>query len=440
MGIWHKPFQVALILKKIQLDINPRLLYEYEYNLGWTDSSTFGSWWKNTRERIEKLTGNDVYYYFKKDTINYRKFIESKNCYLYFMSRKKSKELTKEERRELLRKLDKEDLLIINEAYEEVIKELQEEIAKQKKIKSKCLIGIKIEAKYKKYNKRFNKTLICKILNLSRRTFNDKLRKQNILAERKIRKDAISSSPLACSLVWQSFEDSNGTYGQKRVHQDILNKGFKYSLSVISTIMRKTKLYANEVKVKHRKYEDKNTNINLNYLVRKENLINYKPNEVYSIDFSQIETSRGKAWLHGARDIITGKIEFLKLCWDQKIETVLSHYRLLPSSTKIINTDHGSSYLSYEVQSYLRKRGIKQSLGNAGCSYHNRWIEDFWKRIKYEWFTIYPTNNITPDEIEKNIERYVNFFNNKRLSMFTGSWNIPTEVDISYKINSGQFI
>ena len=113
MGIWHKPFQIALILKKIQLDIPPRMLYEQEYSLGWTDATSFGSWWNNTKERIIKLTGNDVYSYIKKDTINYRKFIESKNSYLSLMSKNKSKPLTKEERRKLLRKLDKEELLII---------------------------------------------------------------------------------------------------------------------------------------------------------------------------------------------------------------------------------------------------------------------------------------------------------------------------------------
>ena len=78
-----------------------------------------------------------------------------------------------------------------------------------------------------------------------------------------------------------------------------------------------------------------------------------------------------------ARDIISGKIEFLELCDDQTIKTVLKHYRKLPMTTKIINTDHGSSYLSYEVQDYLKSRNILQSVGIVGCSYHNRWIEDF---------------------------------------------------------------
>ena len=40
-------------------------------------------------------------------------------------------------------------------------------------------------------------------------------------------------------------------------------------------------------------------------------------------------------------------------------------------TTKIINTDHGSSYLSYEGQDYLKSRNILQSVGIVGCSYHN---------------------------------------------------------------------
>lgn len=92
------------------------------------------------------------------------------------------------------------------------------------------------------------------------------------------------------------------------------------------------------------------------------------------------------------------------------------------------------------MQKYLLERNIKQSLGNVGCSYDNRWIEDFWKRIKYEWFTVYPTNNISLLEVSNNIERYVDFFNNKRLSKYSGKWDIPIKIENSYKINSGQFI
>lgn len=76
--------------------------------------------------------------------------------------------------------------------------------------------------------------------------------------------------------------------------------------------------------------------------------------------------------MHGARDVITGKIEFLELTTNQLSETVLKHLKKLPSTTKIINTDYGSSYLASNVQSFLNQQNIRHSLGRVGCSYDNR--------------------------------------------------------------------
>ena len=65
------------------------------------------------------------------------------------MAKKKSNTISKEERRKLLEQLDKEDLIIINEAYEKRIKDLENEIAEKKKIKSKCITVFEIENSYK---------------------------------------------------------------------------------------------------------------------------------------------------------------------------------------------------------------------------------------------------------------------------------------------------
>ena len=39
MGKWHRSYQTAIIIKKIQQDIDPRELYDYEFSLGWTKAS-----------------------------------------------------------------------------------------------------------------------------------------------------------------------------------------------------------------------------------------------------------------------------------------------------------------------------------------------------------------------------------------------------------------
>ncbi len=156
------------------------------------------------------------------------------------------------------------------------------------------LTTITIKENFKKSKKSFNKSLIYYFLDLSRRTLNDKILKNNIFKNRKVRKDSISTTPLLCSLVWNSFNKSNGIYGQCRIHKDIVNNGINCTLSVVSSAMRRCKLYANELKVQKKKYELKNVSFPSCYLVSKNNLVNYKTGEIFSIDFSQIETIEGK--------------------------------------------------------------------------------------------------------------------------------------------------
>ncbi|MBU3830755.1 MAG: hypothetical protein H9897_01170 [Candidatus Ureaplasma intestinipullorum] len=61
MGNWHRPYQTAIIIKKIQHDVNPLELYEQELSLGWTESSAFRFYWGNLKNRVKKLTGLSAY-------------------------------------------------------------------------------------------------------------------------------------------------------------------------------------------------------------------------------------------------------------------------------------------------------------------------------------------------------------------------------------------
>ena len=191
MGNWHRPYQTAIIIKKIQHDVIPLELYEQELSLGRTESSTFRFYWGNLKNRVEKLTGLSVYSYIKLDTINYRNFIKNKEYTINAMARKKLEQTKNFDYKKAFKKLDRDELIIIIESLKEHIDQLEEEKEKQQKIKSKCLTAITIKENFKKSKKRFNKSLICYFLDLSRRTLNDKTLKNNIFGSRKIRKDSV---------------------------------------------------------------------------------------------------------------------------------------------------------------------------------------------------------------------------------------------------------
>ncbi len=180
MGNWHRPYQTAIIIKKIQHDVNPLELYEQELSVGWTESSTFRFYWGNLKNRVKKLTGLSVYSYIKLDTINYRNFIKNKEYKINAMARKKIEQNKKFDYKKEFKKLDRDELIIIIESLKERIDQLEQEKEEQQKIKSKCLTAITIKENFKKSKKRFNKSLICYFLDLSRRTLNDKILKNNI--------------------------------------------------------------------------------------------------------------------------------------------------------------------------------------------------------------------------------------------------------------------
>lgn len=421
-----KPYRVAWIIEKIKEDVHPKEIFKQVKLLGWTDAKKTKAFWDQTKHWIYRLTGKSFIEFVKKDTVSYNRYIEYFYKYENIMANKK-KQNTNNNLNDY--GLDNEELLIVIDSLKETISELEEELKKKKQEKNKIKAQIvwRIKEKIQKLNRKFQTQKICNIIGIAKRTFNDQSKKDAIFLKRKVNLNAKCNSIDVISDVIAEYMENEGVYGFKRVKISLENKGRHYSFSLVRTILKRSNLKANEVRIRRKKYEDKNTNFIGRYLLSVESLKKYKPGEVFSIDFTQIEIAGLRAWLHGAVDVISRKILFIEICFDQKKETVLEHYKKhLPKTTKIINTDYGASYLSYDVQKYLKSRNIKQSLGRVGISYDNRWIENIWKRIKYEWFTIYPTNNCNSDKVSHIIKEYTNYYNNIRLTKIDGSWTTPS--------------
>lgn len=218
--------------------------------------------------------------------------INGKKGYEIRMS-KKVKQRSPEERKKLFEKFDRTQLELIIEAYEEHIENLEHEKAEQEKIKSKCSLYRIIDTKFNVYKYRSNKTQICEIINLSRRTYNHRKLHNSDYSFRKIRKDSIIDSPYIASLIHTIFEKNKSTYGHNRIHKCISIYGINCSKKTINNAMNKYRLFPAERYSKKRIYELKSTSEQKTYLLTNELIKTYKPNEVYAIDFSQIKTSSG---------------------------------------------------------------------------------------------------------------------------------------------------
>ncbi|WP_125138436.1 IS3 family transposase [Petrocella atlantisensis] len=81
------------------------------------------------------------------------------------------------------------------------------------------------------------------------------------------------------------------------------------------------------------------------------------------------------------------------------------------------NSDQGAQYTSHEYHSYIESCGIIASMSRPGTPIDNAPIESFFSTLKAEWLP--DTSNMTIEEIAKDIDEYIEFYNNERIQLRT---------------------
>lgn len=426
----HKPHIIGNIIFDLMKGLSPKQIYQIQYNRGMTTNRNFISYWHQTNKKIVQMTGKNYdsfcNYYIK---INYVKNAINVGDQLETMAidkeQKRKEWLEKLEKN--LDKLDNDQLKALVKGFAEFVdEEFDVDDEKIEKITNrKCKLVKKFDEKQSR-TKSITKITKCLCANISERTLNYRIKidAYDKPLKRKIRKDSLVNDLEIQEAVKIEFEDQKRIPGGQKLYKLLQKKGFKHSLSTIHRIKSLLYLFASSITIRKKVYEEKNIKATKDYLLTEKELKNYKPGEVVSLDFSMIYTLNGIIWMHGARDVISGKVYFVYLSKYQTAEITLEHIKKLPPTIKIINTDHGTNYMSKLVQDYLKLKGIKHSTGRPGCSWYNRWIEEFWKRIKGEWFSQYSIKRLSNTRVQNLIVEYVDYFNNKRINSVT-NWMSP---------------
>lgn len=162
------------------------------------------------------------------------------------------------------------------------------------------------------------------------------------------------------------------------------------------------------------------------YLLR-----NYKiltPNEVWSTDITYIRLREGFAFLVAVMDWYSRYILSWRLsntmdlffCLDALEEAFKSG-----KIPKIFNTDQGSQFTSNLYTNTILQRGILMSMDGRGRALDNIFMERVWRSLKYE--DIYLKNYETFQQAEHGIDKYFEFYNNKR-PHFSLDFKTPSQI------------
>jgi putative transposase len=235
-------------------------------------------------------------------------------------------------------------------------------------------------------------------------------------------------------LIRKAFDDSDGTYGHRRVWSQLARWGVRAGLELVRALMRELGLVACQPRPWRPVTTRQGQACPVPDLVNRD-FSAVVPGEKMVGDITYITTWEGWVYLATVIDCATRKV--VGWAMDDNYRTPLITAAIgmaarnldLPEGA-VFHSDRGSNYTSAEFAAALEGLGIRQSVGRTGICFDNALAESFNAAVKVERVhrTVYPTRKKAQDDIARYIElRY----NQTRLHSALG-YRTPQEVHDEY--------
>ena len=139
-------------------------------------------------------------------------------------------------------------------------------------------------------------------------------------------------------------------------------------------------------------------------------------NQVWSIDITYIPMKRGFMYCTAIIDVYSRKIvgwsisNSLEAKWCVEVfeDAARKH-----GKSEIINSDQGSQFTSNLWTYTVENMEVKVSMDGKGRAIDNRWIERFWRTLKYKHIYLNPPENGL--ELYENIRDYIRYYNQEKV-------------------------
>ena len=229
------------------------------------------------------------------------------------------------------------------------------------------------------------------------------------------------------------FKDSDGTYGYRRIHAELLRAGRQCDEQTVRSIMAELGLVACQPRTRGPRTtipaEDADQ---LPDLVQRDFTAS-RPWVKLVGDITYIRTWEGWVYLATVLDCCTKQVVGYAMADHMRTSLVIDalamaarNGRIVPGET-VFHSDRGTQYMSAEFAAYAELLKIKRSVGRTGICYDNAWAESFNATLKNERVhrTVYPTRQHAVNDIARWVElRY----NQKRLHSALG-YRTPNEAE-----------
>jgi len=229
-----------------------------------------------------------------------------------------------------------------------------------------------------------------------------------------------------------SFERSDGTYGYRRVHADLVRWGHQVDDETVRLIMRAEGLVACQPRPFRPITTIAGHAADLPDLLERD-FTATEPGLKLVGDITYIPTWEGWLYLATVLDCFSKKVLGYAMAEHMRTELVTDALDMaarnghIRKDVTIFHSDRGAQYTSNDFAKHAKKLGLKRSVGRTGVCYDNAGAESFNGTLKNERVnrTAYPTR----EQARFDITRYMElFYNQNRLHSALG-YRTPNEVE-----------
>ena len=217
-------------------------------------------------------------------------------------------------------------------------------------------------------------------------------------------------------LIKAIYHKHKGRYGYRRITDDLNNKAIIINHKTVLKLMKLLGLKSVIRVKKYKSYKGEHGKIAPNILER-----NFKasaPNQKWATDITEFNVSGKKLYLSPIIDLFNQEIisyELTERPVFNQVEMMLKKaFKKIPDNTNLtLHSDQGWQYQLKRYQMLLKEKGITQSMSRKGNCLDNAIIENFFGILKSELFYLKKFKTI--EKLKKEIEQYINYYNNVRI-------------------------
>ena len=261
---------------------------------------------------------------------------------------------------------------------------------------------------------------LLKAMRMARSTYYFELNKVDVV---KVRNKELMNE------IKKIFDFHKGRYGVRRVHKELVNRGYTVNHKRVQRLMHNMELLGKRPKEKYHSYKGEVGKIADNIIDR--DFSTTAPFQKWTTDVSQFSFSWGKCYISPILDMNTNEIISYDLSLSPNMEQIQrmlnKAFEKFPAINGLIfHSDQGWQYQHKSYVNTLKKRGIVQSMSRKGNCIDNCIMETFFGRMKTEMFYGYEKNYSSFEEFKKAVKEYIDYYNNKRIQAKT-KWMPPVK-------------